>query len=661
MTQIKIRKEIVSLNINLEEVKHNVGITINKCNYPSNKKNIVLLTFLFMAVQLFNQIAINNNIEPISLKQINDLDKLQIYRGGGKKGSKGKKKKKAKKKKTIIRYNYYNNRANSNNENNENNIYANNFEKRRSIKQKKRRTKTRHNNHLFMNILSKITLGGILLMIILSSLGGGADAQVSSVGMPFDDFVDVIHNTAGIGNNSLTYEEQHDLTFNWGSLYNDSTTFVKGYCAAMSAVSAGLVLVDEFKQLLINKGYATIFDIYMKEKHKELTLNEISLEKKKNINKRKKTRPRDLSEADMTKTKNQKKFPRLTRLNIQKLQRKTYHPGVMSGFPIADISNTQIVSTIFEIQSKKITKYENIDMINLVHQKLIQDRKFSVEEGFIQIDDVVSAIITFPGHAMTVTVLPSGALVVRNADMLHKDTTENWLTYKPPINIDLTDESSPETKQVVNEWNKLNKQINTKTRKIKREIAEESIDRQLYEGNDTSILSYFHKKSILPSRWFSNTPKDSLTPYLLQMMTKKGSVINLIGHHTYDQNKKEKNSKVSLKKLKKAAGWTEIRKDIKCGGVAIGDFFNCIRNMNVGETTTYNKGSYNVGSKEVSISQYIHTPEQQIISNNQQQRRNDLRKAMTDLKNQSKKAREAKSLTGKELLIHSYVRQNGHK
>ena len=90
MTQIKIRKEIVSLNINLEEVKHNVGITINKCNYPFNKKNIVLLTFLFMAVQLFNQIATNNNIEPISLKQINDLEKLQIYRGGGKKGSKGK-------------------------------------------------------------------------------------------------------------------------------------------------------------------------------------------------------------------------------------------------------------------------------------------------------------------------------------------------------------------------------------------------------------------------------------------------------------------------------------------------------------------------------------------------------------------------------------------
>ena len=44
-----------------------------------------------MAVQLFNQIAINNNIEPISLKQINDLDKLQIYRGGGKKVVKVKK------------------------------------------------------------------------------------------------------------------------------------------------------------------------------------------------------------------------------------------------------------------------------------------------------------------------------------------------------------------------------------------------------------------------------------------------------------------------------------------------------------------------------------------------------------------------------------------
>ena len=40
MTQIKIRKEIVSLNINLEEVKHNVDITINKCNYPSNKKTL---------------------------------------------------------------------------------------------------------------------------------------------------------------------------------------------------------------------------------------------------------------------------------------------------------------------------------------------------------------------------------------------------------------------------------------------------------------------------------------------------------------------------------------------------------------------------------------------------------------------------------------------
>ena len=37
---IKIRKEIVPININLQEVKHNVDSSIKYCVYSSNKKNI---------------------------------------------------------------------------------------------------------------------------------------------------------------------------------------------------------------------------------------------------------------------------------------------------------------------------------------------------------------------------------------------------------------------------------------------------------------------------------------------------------------------------------------------------------------------------------------------------------------------------------------------
>ena len=628
---IQIRKEILQFNIDLKEIKSNVESSIKDCNYPSNKKNNVLLTFLFMSIQLFNKIAIKNNIEPITLKQLNELES---HKGGGRRKRKKtkKKKKKLKKKKTHINT-YYNNENN----------YFSNYSKRRN-----------HHKDMstFTNILSKISLGATLLMIILASLGT-VDAQVSSVGMPFDDFVEVIHNTVGIGNNSLSYIEQHDLTVNYGSLYNDTQTFVKGYCAAMSAVSAGLIMIDEFNQLLINKGYVTIFDEFMKIKNKELTPKEILLQKKKNIKKRLSARPRDLSEGDMSKSINLK--PRLTRLNILKLKRKIYHPGVMSGYPIAQISNTQIVSTIFEIRSKKITKYEKTNMINLVHQKLIQDRKFAVDEGIIQINDVVSGIITYPGHAMTVTVLPSGALVVRNADLLHTDTTKNWLTYKPPLNIDLNNKSSSETKQTINEWNKLNKKINSRTRKTAREISK---DGKSYEKNDTSILSYFHKKPILSSNWLNNTPKDSLTPFLLEKMV-RGSVIKLIGHQTFDQNIKyphsKNNSFGSLKKLEEAKEWTEIRKDIKCGGVAIADFFNCIRNMNVGETITYNKGTHNIGTKEVSISQYIHTPEQLINTNKLQQRRNNIRADMSDLQQQARKARETKRLNHTELIQRSYA------
>ena len=98
---IQIRKEILQFNIDLKEIKSNVESSIKDCNYPSNKKNNVLLTFLFMSIQLFNKIAIKNNIEPITLKQLNELES---NKGGGRRKRKKtkKKKKKLKKKKTHI-------------------------------------------------------------------------------------------------------------------------------------------------------------------------------------------------------------------------------------------------------------------------------------------------------------------------------------------------------------------------------------------------------------------------------------------------------------------------------------------------------------------------------------------------------------------------------
>merc|ERR1711935_950544 len=121
MGMIQIRKEIVSFNINLKEIKSNVESSIKDCYYPSNNINNVLLTFLFMSIQLFNNIAIKNNIEPITLKQLNELES---HKGGGRRKRKKTKKKKKKLKKKKTRINSYYNSDNKNN-------YFSNYSKRR--------------------------------------------------------------------------------------------------------------------------------------------------------------------------------------------------------------------------------------------------------------------------------------------------------------------------------------------------------------------------------------------------------------------------------------------------------------------------------------------------------------------------------------------------
>ena len=91
-----VKNEELTFKINLKEVRKNVAISMKQCMIQNTKKNMILLTFLFMSAQLYNQFAIKNNLEPISLKQLNELD---IHKGGGKK----KKKLRVKRKKNKLR------------------------------------------------------------------------------------------------------------------------------------------------------------------------------------------------------------------------------------------------------------------------------------------------------------------------------------------------------------------------------------------------------------------------------------------------------------------------------------------------------------------------------------------------------------------------------
>ena len=113
---IQIKKEITTLRINSEQIKNNVENIQRYCNYPTNKETI-LLTFLFISVQLFNQFSINNNIEPLILNKLNSLESdivikknitSKMIKGNGKKGKTskkgcGKKKKKKRKKLNLLK------------------------------------------------------------------------------------------------------------------------------------------------------------------------------------------------------------------------------------------------------------------------------------------------------------------------------------------------------------------------------------------------------------------------------------------------------------------------------------------------------------------------------------------------------------------------------
>ena len=630
---IEIRKEIEQIIIDSEKIKHNVDTSIKYCGYPSNKKNIFLLTLLFISVQLFNQFAINNNIEPLSLKQLNKLDRFGIHKDGGKKYNR----KKSKKKKKRTKYN-----VSSKNKN--------------IIRRKSNIRKNSNYITMFTDILSKITLGLTLLMIILSSLGT-VDAQVSSVGMPFNDFVDVIHNTGGIGKDPLTYKEQHDLTVNYGELYNKKPTFVKGYCTSISAVSAGLITISEFKQLLINTGaFKEIKARTNSSNYPDLSTRLLA-------------RPR----MDFSYTLDSKTFPQLSQKQLERLQADVYHPGLAFpfGFSIADISNTNIVTTVFEI---KKTKQKNIpshnivedskDMINIVHKKLIEDRLFSLKNNFIKENDVVSGIITYPGHAMTITVLPSGSLLLRNADSLHLATTGNWLKYKPPLNVDLNDQSLPETKQVMYEWNLLNKVINPLSRKYNQYISRFNLN--LTPSSEWSSIEAgsFFKTPILSSDIYKGQqiPKDTLTPFFISNFERTGNrQIKLTGHISSDKYSEiNKNNTNNTNKTLHVMDFYEKLKDVKCGAVSRENLSECIRNMNIGETITINKGSYNLKTSKLNVFVYNHTPNH-INTTKQKSIESKSRKSM--IRNSMFKLHEQAEAAGKAKRVHEprFINMNLNK
>jgi len=628
---IKIRKKILQFNINLKEIKSNVKSSIKDCNYPSNKKNNVLLTFLFMSAQLYNQFAIKNNLELISLKQLNELD---IHKGGGKKKKKTKGKKKKRRRKT----------------------------KKSTFKQ----------ISIIRGMISKFKIAGTLLMIILTSMRT-AEAQVASVGIPFDDFVEEIHNTVGIGKDPLTYKEQHELTYNWElNTNNPSHTYVTGYCAVQSAVTAGLLNDHEYSSLLMNiadvsKLTEEIKEIKETEEIKEIKENKENKENKDIINTN--TKFKHLKYYLNLGLEDSRIHPKFTNKNNKKLKIDTLHPGsvVGMGFPYADVLSVSIETTIFGIPedifgTTNISNQTNIDvstqeMFDIVHLKLVEDRNYALQKQLIKENDVISGDIVYPGHAMAVTVLPSGALVVRNADYLHLPNPIDWLTYKPPLDVDLNDKLSPGIEQVMYEWKKLNKNINPITRSANQFIGDYNINLTPYGGTNTSILSYLSK----PLNWLEETtilqanegnmPKDSLSPLLFNSLkTVKYRELTLIGSITSPNfnpkkplAKKTYNHNRYFQQYYKYAPeiYLDKRNYFKCKGLSGQTFLKCFNKKDEGNIISKNMGLFKLGesggNENLMITAQQHIPKTQLKSMTKSN------KLIANLKGQHKEVKKIKN------------------
>jgi len=611
---IKVKSKNMTYKINLKEIEENVKISMEQCMIQNNKKNRLLLTFLFMSAQLYNKIANNYNLEPISLKQLNNLDSQ--LGGGKKKKKKGKKHKgKTKKKKTD----------------------KNSFQKKTKKKKYKQIS-------IINSMVSKFKLALTLLMISLASIGT-TNAQVASVGMDFDDFVEQIHNTAGIGNNPLTYKEQRELTYNWELNTNDpSHTYVTGYCAVQSAVTAGLLNEPEYRQLLVNAGEVSKIDEEIKE-ISNYTNNP------NNTNKNFERLKHYLNSG----IEDSRRYPKLSIKNNKRIKKDAIHPGAMSGFSYAATLSLVIVATSFEIPGdlmgeSNISKQYDIDfatqeMIDIVQQKLVEDRNFAIQKKIIKENGVISGVLIYPGHAMTVTVLPSGALVLRNADPLHLWTTGDWLSYKPPLSIDLNDESSPGFERTIYEWKKLNKNINPITRGANQFIDDYNINIKPYGANNTSILSYISKPlnwlgetTILPANT-GNMPKDSLSPFLFNSLRHvKYRDIKLVGsinspnftpnkslakktsnHNNYFQHYYDQEPKTYLAK----------KKYVKCKGLQNKkNLLQCINKIDEGNILSKKMGLFTLGENggeetKLMISELKHVPPK-----------------LSELRNKSNKTRE---------------------
>ena len=125
--------------------------------------------------------------------------------------------------------------------------------------------------------------------------------------------------------------------------------------------------------------------------------------------------------------------------------------------------------------------------LDAVQQNMIQDRKISVDNGSLQPNEWASSMFSISGHALSASVTPTGALLVKNGNVAPLSALDRigpsgyYVTYRPPIE-GMTVESTAE-------WNRLNSDFNGNLGKtVGQDTVTKYVTFATKDVNDSSLL-----------------------------------------------------------------------------------------------------------------------------------------------------------------------------
>ena len=127
-----------------------------------------------------------------------------------------------------------------------------------------------------------------------------------------------------------------------------------------------------------------------------------------------------------------------------------YHVG-------SEVAFSNAVDINLDVTEFTVKKMFLNDGLNAIQENMVRDRQYGIQKGLFNDTHWSSSALSVPGHYLSATITPNGAMFIKNADVATLSASKSepdkisggfYVLYRPPIN--------GHTLESMNEWDTIN-------------------------------------------------------------------------------------------------------------------------------------------------------------------------------------------------------------